>query len=332
MADELNLESLEGMGKADYIKAFKNKSLWKKATAVIFMVDYKLDGKKTVIALPFKKEAEMKLKMKEIKKNKTHLMKKTGGGSITVENDGPEGLQAKVELKLGGLNPFILQDKAAELFDKIKATLKVLVAEDAEMETEEEEVGSAPEKDAKVSGEKPSTTTEEEQPVKGDDKNKDVKLTIAKIVKLNKLINLKDGLQDTDLKNAEALKAAIRDFAALLKTADAATRTEFGETFLKTKKLYAKLEEEIKKLKEQQSAVNSELDKELNDALGEESSEEETEGEVAETEEEEEVEEEEEEEEEVAEPKSKKEALARNQELMDEINATLKEVDIFAMA
>jgi len=324
MADELNLESLEGMAKADYIKAFKNKTLWKKATAVIFMVDYKLDGKKTVIALPFKKEAEMKLKMKEIKKNKTHFMKKTGGGVIKVENDGPEGLSANVELKLGGLKAEILQAKAEELFGKIKATLKVLIAEDAEMEPEEEEIGSTPEVVAKTGGEKPSTTTENtqgEQPVKGDDKNKDIKLIIAKIVKVNKLINLKDGLQDADLQNAEALKTAIRDFASLLKTADAAVRTEYGETFLKTKKLYAKLEEEIKKLKEQQSVV-TDLDKELNDALGTETAEDETEGEVAESDDEEEEE---------AEPTSKKEALVRNKELMDEINETLKEVDLFAM-
>jgi hypothetical protein len=137
MADELTLESIKDMSKADYIKAFKNKSLWKKANAVIFLVDYKLDGKKTCIAIPFRKEAEMKMKIKEIKKDKIHIMKKTGGGVITVENDGPEGLKAKVELKLGGLAPEFLQIKGEELFDKIKATLEVKIAADAEMEPAE---------------------------------------------------------------------------------------------------------------------------------------------------------------------------------------------------
>ena len=137
MADELTLESIKDMNKAEYIKAFKNKSLWKKANAVIFLVDYKLDGKKTCIAIPFRKEAEMKMKIKEIKKDKFHLMKKTGGGIITVENDGPEGLKAKVELKLGGLAPEFLQLKGEELFDRIKATLEVKIAADAEMEPAE---------------------------------------------------------------------------------------------------------------------------------------------------------------------------------------------------
>ncbi len=135
MADELTLDSIKDMNKADYIKAFKNKALWKKANAAIFLVDYKLEGKKTCIAIPFKKEAEMKLEMKRLKKDKLHLLKKSGGGTISVENDGPEGLIAKVELQLGGLFPELLQMKGEALFDKIKATFEVLIAEDAEMET-----------------------------------------------------------------------------------------------------------------------------------------------------------------------------------------------------
>jgi hypothetical protein len=51
------------------------------------MVDYKLDGKKTTVAIPFKKEAEMKAEMKRLKKEKLHPMKKSGGGLVTVEND-----------------------------------------------------------------------------------------------------------------------------------------------------------------------------------------------------------------------------------------------------
>jgi hypothetical protein len=46
MAEELSLDVLPEMKRADYIKAFKNKASWKKAKAVIFLVDYKLEGKK----------------------------------------------------------------------------------------------------------------------------------------------------------------------------------------------------------------------------------------------------------------------------------------------
>ena len=78
MAEELSLDSIKEMKKAEFIKAFKNKAAWKKAKAVIFLVDYKLEGKKAVIAIPFKKENEMKLEMKRLKKEKLHLLKKSG--------------------------------------------------------------------------------------------------------------------------------------------------------------------------------------------------------------------------------------------------------------
>jgi hypothetical protein len=334
MADELTLESLEGMGKADYVKAFKNKAVWKKAKAAIFLVDYKLDGKKTVIALPFKKESEMKAKMKEIKKTKKHVLKKTGGGLITVENDGPEGLKAKVELLLGGLNPFILQDKALELFARINATLEVKLAEGAELETDESEdnistgetetdVNSKTTDDDVNSSHEDEVVNNNGQP-KSEDKNKEIKLIIAKIVKMNQTINLKNGLDDTELKTAEDIKSAIREFAKLLKTADASARAEYGETFLKTKKLYAKIEEEIKKLKE----LDKELESELNDALGigVNPNNKENEEEEAETDDESDEEEDDEE------PTTQKEAIAKSKELMDEINDLIKSVKLFEMA
>jgi hypothetical protein len=87
MAEELSIDSLKEMKKADFVKAFKNKAAWKKAKAVIVMVDYKLDGKKTTVAIPFKKEAEMKAEMKRMKQEKIHPLKKSGGGLVTVEND-----------------------------------------------------------------------------------------------------------------------------------------------------------------------------------------------------------------------------------------------------
>jgi hypothetical protein len=334
MADELTLESLEGMGKADYIKAFKNKAVWKKAKAAIFLVDYKLDGKKTVIALPFKKESEMKMKMKEIKKTKKHVLKKTGGGLITVENDGPEGLKAKVEILLGGLNPFILQDKALELFGRINATLEVKLAEGAELETDESEANiSTGETDvnSKTTDDDVNSSQDEEvvknngQP-KTEDKNKEIKLIIAKIVKMNQTINLKNGLEDTELKTAEDIKSAIREFANLLKNADASARAEYGETFLKTKKIYAKIEEEIKKLKE----LDKELESELNDALGigVKPNNKENEEEDAENQTDDESDEEEDDEE----PTTKKEAIAKSKELMDEINDLIKSVKLFEMA
>lgn len=134
MTQELSLNSVISMKRADYIKAFKNKALWKKANAVIFLLDYKLEGKKATIAIPFKKATEMKVEMKRLKKEKLHPMKKTAGAFISLENEGEEGMKAKVELLLGGVNPELLQMKGNALFAHIKTTLEVLIAEGAELE------------------------------------------------------------------------------------------------------------------------------------------------------------------------------------------------------
>jgi len=123
MAEELSLDGIKDMKKAEFIKAFKNKAAWKKAKAVIFLVDYKLEGKKAVIAIPFKKENEMKLEMKRLKKEKLHLLKKSGGGTIVIDKNADGDREATIELIMGGLKPELLQLKASPLFEKIKVKL-----------------------------------------------------------------------------------------------------------------------------------------------------------------------------------------------------------------
>jgi hypothetical protein len=129
---ELTLDGLKDMKKADFIKAFKNKAAWKKAKAVLILVDYKLEGKKTTVAIPFNKEAEMKAELRKVKYEKIHPMKKTGGGDVSFENDGPDGMKAKIELTRGGLKPEMLQTKGEELFGRINAVLEVKVSKDKE--------------------------------------------------------------------------------------------------------------------------------------------------------------------------------------------------------
>jgi len=123
MAEELSLDGIKDMKKAEFIKAFKNKAAWKKAKAVIILVDYKLEGKKAVIAIPFKKENEMKLEMKRLKKEKLHLLKKSGGGTIVIDKNADGDREATIELVIGGLKPELLQLKASPLFEKIKVKL-----------------------------------------------------------------------------------------------------------------------------------------------------------------------------------------------------------------
>jgi len=136
MAEELQLDSLKEITKADYIKAFKNKAVWKKAKAVIILVDYKLDGKKSVIAIPFRKETEMKAEMKRLKKEKIHILKKSGGGSIEFIKTA-DGMSAKVEIQVGGLSTEMLLMKGQPLFDKIKVKLEALQTAEAMAEAAE---------------------------------------------------------------------------------------------------------------------------------------------------------------------------------------------------
>jgi hypothetical protein len=119
------------MKKADFIKAFKNKAAWKKAKSVIILVDYKLEGKKAVIAIPFKKENEMKLEMKRLKKEKLHILKKSGGGTIKIEVGADGQREAKIELGIGGLKPELLLLKASPLFGKIKLRIQATQNEEA---------------------------------------------------------------------------------------------------------------------------------------------------------------------------------------------------------
>jgi hypothetical protein len=303
MSLDLTIESLKEMNKADYIKAFKNKSLWKKAKAVIFLIDYKLDGKKNVVAIPFLKEADMKAKMKEIKKNKIHLMKKTGGGVINVENDGPEGLKAKVELKLGGLASEILQNRAVELFDKIKAKLEVAIAPDAEMESSETDEDTENDE---------QNDSSEIQYVANETDNaelqKKIKITIAKIAQLNKSIDLKAGLKDTDVQIANEIKNLVREFATFLKNATADIKNEFAETFLKTKKIFAVIEDQLKKLKEKQAA-SEQLERALEDTLNSDQEEDDESGEL----------------------QNRNEAISKNRIIMQEINDLMKEINFAAL-
>ncbi len=136
MAIELNLDSLKDMKKADFVKAFKNKPAWKKANAVIILVDYKLDGKKATVAIPFKKIAEMKMEMKRLKKEKLHLLKKSGGASFEIEKN-PDGPIANIELLNGGLAPQAMGTKVADLFAIIKLGIKTSQSAEAAAEAAE---------------------------------------------------------------------------------------------------------------------------------------------------------------------------------------------------
>lgn len=133
-----------------------------------------------------------------------------------------------------------------------------------------------------------------------------IQALLVQISDLNKGINLADGLQPEDISQAEELKTAIRQFALLLKDAEAGLRQEFGAAFIKTRKLFKKLEEEIAAAK----ALQAELDAELAAELGELEEEETATAAAEET---------------VAAPENKAEAIASNAALFEEINQLIQE-------
>jgi hypothetical protein len=152
MSEELSLDSIREMKKAEFIKAFKNKAAWKKAKAVIILVDYKLEGKKAVIAIPFKKVNEMKLEMKRLKKEKLHILKKSGGGTIEMEVGADGEREAKIELGIGGLKPELLLLKASPLFERIKLKIQVTQNEEAKADAAASEGEVDPNEDLQEDG------------------------------------------------------------------------------------------------------------------------------------------------------------------------------------
>jgi|GEM_PF-4000219 len=126
----LSLELLPSLKKAEYEKLFKKLVLWKKAKAVIFLQDYRLAGKKNMVAIPYKKAPEMIQAFKGLKKDNFHPIKKTAAASFSLEPT-TDGLLAKVEIKKGGLGAELIQNKMAEAFAKMNIILEFSAPEEA---------------------------------------------------------------------------------------------------------------------------------------------------------------------------------------------------------
>lgn len=135
MAVELSLETLPQMKIAEFVKAFKNRTSWKKATYVLLLMDYRLDGKKVTVAMPFKKPIDAIKAFKKVKEDKIHLLKKVGLGSFSLEKVGDK-VQANIEISKGGLSAEAVFTKAAKLFDRIKLGLNFIGMEGSPLEDE----------------------------------------------------------------------------------------------------------------------------------------------------------------------------------------------------
>lgn len=245
MAEELSLDRIKEMKKADFVKAFKNKAAWKKAKAAIFLVDYKLEGKKAVIAIPFKKETEMKLEMKRLKKEKLHLLKKSGGGTLSISINADGEREATIEIIMGGLKPELLQLKAEPLFAKIKVKISATqsgeaLADAAAAESEVDTTDSLPEDNIDDDGDDESTDDVAENE------------TITDAVQDSSVNPKKEKIKaavNTIRENADKLKAAIGKIAQDKIQANAEKlKNALEKILLEAKEFIGDVEQEAKEL------------------------------------------------------------------------------------
>ncbi len=143
--NELTLEALPEMKKNDYKKLFKKIMTWKKAKAIILLEDYKLDGKKSSLAVPFKKPAEMQKEFKRIRLEKFHKPNKISAAMFQLVKGIDGNPLAKITLKKGSISPEKVMAKIAPAFEEIGVQVEVVgattqeetSAEDSSLDTED---------------------------------------------------------------------------------------------------------------------------------------------------------------------------------------------------
>ncbi|MGH1335266.1 MAG: hypothetical protein ACRBFS_03995 [Aureispira sp.] len=135
MAESLSYEALKEMKFADYKKAFKEKSQWKKAKALVVLIDYKLGSRKMPIIIPLRRANQIKPLLKQIKKDK-HPNQKMAAGSLGMRR-GAKGPELAFKMTHGGYALEAVEGKVAPL---VKQFLKCgFVAERGNTTTVEED-------------------------------------------------------------------------------------------------------------------------------------------------------------------------------------------------
>ena len=222
MADkDFDFKALGEKKLVEYKKEYCKPMIVKKAKAGLIMIDYRLKGKKTpCVLVSFKKPAEAQKAFKQLKKDKEHILKKTGLCKISVATGADGKDEITIDIMKGGLSPEVLKTKGADLFgNHLGMTLKVLGGAE-EMDSkqgeseEEEEEEEMMEKSSDVQSEE-----EQENPQKEANKAK----RSAKIGKMNENVAKLDaavGKVDSGklTSNIEKYEAAL---AQLIKEAEA---------------------------------------------------------------------------------------------------------------
>ncbi len=117
MAESLSYEALKEMNFASYKKAFKEKSQWKKAKALVVLVDYKLGSRKVSIVLPLRRSNQLKPLLKQIKQDK-HPNQKLAAGALQL-GKGENGPQMTFKMTHGAYSLEALEGKVAPTIQQL---------------------------------------------------------------------------------------------------------------------------------------------------------------------------------------------------------------------
>lgn len=127
--DKFDFEALQALNKAKYLKEYCKPVQVKKATGAIILADYKLKGKKeSIVFLPFKKLKEAEILFKQIKADKSHVLKKVAFAIVNVDTKTNE---IAFTVKKGGLDADTIAAKGATFFESnFKLSIKAAKAEE----------------------------------------------------------------------------------------------------------------------------------------------------------------------------------------------------------
>lgn len=178
MANELNLDTLSTMALPEFLKAFKNRTPWKKANFVLLLHDYPLQDKKTTVALPFKKAKDVKEAYKKIKKEGKIPNPKRGYFSFELAKDENNKAIAKLKAIEGGLAVAKVEKKANKLFQKLKLALNFITGE------EEASTPDSTEREENQDRQESSSRTTEETPQNNEgnrEQNTDLRVLVEEL-------------------------------------------------------------------------------------------------------------------------------------------------------
>lgn len=258
-----------------YKKKYCKPAMVKKAKAAIIMLDYKLAEKKVpCVLLTFKKVAEAALAFKELKKNKEHLLKKTGLCKVEIHKRADGQLVFKAEIKKGGINPQALKMKGTDLFDNtLKMKLKVMGGKEeskAEQDTENDETENesskeeAAAKNAKKAKRSAKIKKMRENVEKMDKASKTApreKLT-ANVEKYETLLTklIEEADSDGEIDSEEQTQIDELTEALDLLKANLAKKNEGGKAKKMTPERKAKIKDNMEKINARLEAITKKLD------------------------------------------------------------------------